>query len=64
MTEMDKAIEGMEDYSYPEHIVDLKSSAKKARIKIWGHKKDKQVVAEKARIITTHTRDSFKKKKP
>lgn len=64
MTEMDKAIDGMEDYSYPEPIVDLQSSAKKARIKIWGHKKDKQVVAEKARIITTHTRDSFKKKKP
>jgi len=54
----------MEDYSYPDPIVDLQSSAKEARTKIWGHKKDKQVVAEKARIITTHTRDSFKKKKP
>ena len=61
MTEMDKAMDYLENFSYPDPIVDLQSTAKSARSKIWGHKKDKQVVAEKARIITTHTRNSFKK---
>jgi deoxyribodipyrimidine photo-lyase len=39
---------------YPSPIVDLKSSAKMARDKIWGHKKHPAVKAEKNRILATH----------
>jgi len=39
---------------YPLPIVDLKESAKKARDKIWGHKKHPAVNAEKQRILATH----------
>ena len=39
---------------YPLPIVDLKASAKKARDKIWGHKKHPAVNAEKQRILATH----------
>ncbi len=39
---------------YPMPIVDLKESAKKARDKIWGHKKHPAVNAEKSRILATH----------
>lgn len=39
---------------YPAPIVDLKTSAKIARDKIWGHKKHPAVIAEKNRILTTH----------
>lgn len=39
---------------YPLPIVDLKESAKKARDKIWGHKKHPAVKAEKYRILATH----------
>ena len=40
--------------NYPLPIVDLKESAKKARDKIWGHKKHPAVNAEKQRILATH----------
>ena len=40
--------------NYPLPIVDLKESAKKARDKIWGHKKHPAVKAEKYRILATH----------
>ena len=39
---------------YPLPIVDLKTSAKLARDKIWGHKKHPAVTAEKYRILATH----------
>ena len=39
---------------YPSPIVDLKTSAKMARDKIWGHKKHPAVTAEKNRILATH----------
>ncbi len=39
---------------YPSPIVDLKTSAKTARDKIWGHKKHPVVLAEKNRILATH----------
>ena len=39
---------------YPLPIVDLKESAKKARDKIWGHKKHTPVNAQKQRILATH----------
>jgi deoxyribodipyrimidine photo-lyase len=39
---------------YPAPIVDLKSSAKKVRDKIWGHKNHPAVKAEKVQILETH----------
>jgi deoxyribodipyrimidine photo-lyase len=39
---------------YPKPIVDLKISAKRARDKIWGHKKHPAVKAEKKRLLNTH----------
>ncbi len=45
-----------EDYPHP--IVDLKISAKKARDKIWGHKKHPAVLAEKQRLLATHVNNS------
>ncbi len=41
---------------YPKPIVDVKASAKQARDKIWGHRKNHNVQAENKRIIETHTR--------
>ena len=43
---------------YPLPIVDLEEAAAKARDKIWGHRKHPQVVAEKYRLVKTHTNDS------
>jgi deoxyribodipyrimidine photo-lyase len=48
---------------YPSPIVDVTSSAKRARDKIWGHRKTDQVKAENARIITLHTRNNATKRK-
>lgn len=39
---------------YPAPIIDLKTSAKIARDKIWGHKKHPVVKAEKKRLLATH----------
>ena len=39
---------------YPSPIIDLKTSSKMARDKIWGHKKHPAVRAEKNRILATH----------
>ena len=41
-------------FDYPLPIVDLKTSAKTARDKIWGHKNHPAVTAEKNRILATH----------
>ncbi|MDO6491900.1 MULTISPECIES: cryptochrome/deoxyribodipyrimidine photo-lyase family protein [unclassified Cellulophaga] len=43
-----------EDYPLP--IVDLQTSAKAARDKIWGHKKHPAVENEKDRILNTHVK--------
>lgn len=43
-----------EDYPYP--IVDLKSSAKSARDKIWAHRNHPEVETESKRILNTHVR--------
>lgn len=40
--------------NYPEPIIDLKLSAKKARDKIWSHKNHPAVKADKVRILETH----------
>lgn len=42
--------------NYPKPVVDLLTSAKKARVKVWGHRKNKVVKNEQRRILNTHTR--------
>ena len=42
----------VEDYTLP--IVDLKSSTKNAKEKIWSHMKNKKVKKEKRRILNIH----------
>lgn len=55
MTAMEQAFCGVSiGAAYPLPIVDLKTSAKRARDKIWGHKKHPAVKAEKHRILATH----------
>jgi deoxyribodipyrimidine photo-lyase len=44
------------DKSYPKPAVDITVVGKKARDKIWGHRKDPEVRAENNRIIAMHTR--------
>lgn len=43
---------------YPEPIIDLDKAAAAARDKIWGHRKHPEVIAEKYRLIKTHTNDA------
>jgi deoxyribodipyrimidine photo-lyase len=55
MTLMEQSFYGVQlGLDYPLPIVDLKESAKKARDKIWKHKKHPAVQKEKARILNTH----------
>ena len=57
MTYMDQKLLGVtlgEDYPMP--IVDLQTSARAAREKIYGHRKDSKVRKERVRILETHTR--------
>ena len=55
MTPMGQSFYGVQlGLDYPLPIVDLKESAKKARDKIWKHKKHPAVQKEKARILNTH----------
>lgn len=41
---------------YPKPIIDLAKAGKKARDKIWGHRKEPQVRTENQRILTLHAR--------
>ncbi|MEL6638854.1 MAG: deoxyribodipyrimidine photolyase, partial [Bacteroidota bacterium] len=41
---------------YPAPLVDLVESAQKARKKIWGHRSNELVIAERKRILKTHVR--------
>jgi len=64
MTGIEQSLYGLiigEDYPMP--IVDLKSSAKIAREKIWGHRKHPKVRADGKRILSVHVRPS-KNRKP
>lgn len=59
MGEVDPACYGVcmgKDYPLP--IVDHLESARQARKKIWGHRKNELVRAERDRILKTHTRNS------
>ncbi|MCT4582892.1 MAG: DNA photolyase family protein [Flavobacteriales bacterium] len=46
---------------YPSPIVEIASSSKKAKEKVWGHRKNKLVQQEKKRLIITHTRNHKKR---
>ena len=55
MTKMDQLFHGIQlEYSTP--IVDLESSGKTARKKIWGHRSHPKVKEERLRILAVHTR--------
>ena len=57
MTPMEEKLYKVEIGSnYPAPIVDLESSSKTARAKIWGHRKNKLVQEERKRILAKHTR--------
>lgn len=62
MTLMDRQFNGIND-EYPAPIVNLKESSKKAKDKVWGHRKNKLVQQEKHRLVVTHTRNNSKIKK-
>lgn len=57
MTEMEQTFCGVtmeQDYPYP--VIDLQQSGRKARNKIWGHRKNQAVKEDSKRILATHTR--------
>ncbi len=56
LTELDKQFYNIKT-DYPNPLVDLISSGKNARAKIWGHKKKKEVKIEAKRIVQLHTRN-------
>tara|TARA_B110000046_G_scaffold88676_2_gene96841 strand:- start:84180 stop:85700 length:1521 start_codon:yes stop_codon:yes gene_type:complete len=43
---------------YPSPIIDFEAASKKARDKIWGHRKHPKVKEEQIRLIETHTRNT------
>ncbi|WP_044208657.1 cryptochrome/deoxyribodipyrimidine photo-lyase family protein [Flammeovirga sp. OC4] len=57
MTSLDKAFIGLSDFRYPAPIVDLKTSGKKARTRIYSFKKSPEVRQEKEKILVLHTRN-------
>ncbi|NME68186.1 cryptochrome/deoxyribodipyrimidine photo-lyase family protein [Flammeovirga aprica] len=57
MTSLDKAFIGIKNFKYPDPIVDLKVSGKKARTKIYSFKKTPEVRQEKENILILHTRN-------
>lgn len=60
LTEIEKTMLGIE-INYPHPMIDLEESGKRARIKIWGHRKDPEVKKESSRIVITHTRNNSKR---
>ncbi|AZQ61867.1 deoxyribodipyrimidine photo-lyase [Flammeovirga pectinis] len=62
MTRLDRAFNNLGDLEYPDPIVDLIESGKKARTRIWGHRKESAVKEDKKRILVLHTRNNLNKK--
>lgn len=57
MTSMEQALYDVHiGKDYPSPVVDLAEAGKKARAKIWGHRRDEKVKEEKQRILKVHTR--------
>lgn len=61
ITPMEKELLGI-SFDYPHPLVEIQEAAKLARIKIWGHRKNKEVKAESKRIIAIHTRNNGRRK--
>ena len=57
MTEIDQVFNGIKS-NYPKPLVDLTDAGKKARAKIWGFRKSKEVKLEVNRIVKLHTRNN------
>ncbi|TRX57575.1 deoxyribodipyrimidine photo-lyase [Fulvivirga sp. M361] len=62
MTTLDLAFSGT-TLDYPAPLVDLQKTGKKARAKIWGHRKELKVKKENQRIIKLHTRGNATNRK-
>lgn len=60
LTEIEKTMLGIE-INYPHPMIDLEEAGKRARTKIWGHRKDPEVKKESSRIVRTHTRNNSKR---
>ncbi|GAA4825324.1 deoxyribodipyrimidine photo-lyase [Algivirga pacifica] len=56
MTSLDALFQGMKNKSYPDPIIDLETTGKRARKKFWSHKNHPLVREEAARIIEMHTK--------
>ncbi len=64
MTEMEQIFCGVRiGKDYPNPIIDLTESGRKAREKIWGHRKNELVKQEKQRILNVHTVKRNRKKR-
>lgn len=59
MTTMEQQFAGIQlGVDYPLPLVDLAESSKRAKDKIWGHRRDPLVKTESRRIVKKHTRNS------
>lgn len=56
LTTLEKSLHGIKDH-YPSPIIEIDAAAKKARTKIWGHRKNHTVQKEKSRILNKHVRN-------
>lgn len=61
MTALERQLLNLE-IDYPAPIVSLKQTGRVAREKIWGHRKNEQVISESRRIVTLHTRNNGNKR--
>ncbi len=55
LTPMEKQMYGLNKNIYPEPIVDIETSAKAARDRLWNWRKKPEVRQDKSRILATHT---------
>jgi len=55
MTALDRAFSGI-TIDYPVPVIDLTTAGKKARLKIWGHRKHPKVIEDRKRILSLHVR--------
>ena len=62
MTKLDLEFNAIK-YCYPQPFVNLTESGKKARAKIWGHRKNADVKAESYRIVKQHVRNGTMREK-
>lgn len=62
LTPLEKQLYQISD-TYPDPVVDIATSARNAREKIWGHRKNAKVKSENKRIIKLHTRNDANRRK-